>query len=50
MVKTLRDALDAWHVVTTLDALVDSDEEIGDHHARLDYGKCWHTLYDLLLM
>lgn len=35
----LRYILDAWHVITTTDALIDSDEEIGDYHARLDYGK-----------
>ncbi|KAF8898525.1 hypothetical protein BD779DRAFT_1687165 [Infundibulicybe gibba] len=29
----------AWHVITTTDPLVDSDEEIPDEHIRLDYSK-----------
>ncbi|KAF8640482.1 hypothetical protein AX17_000145 [Amanita inopinata Kibby_2008] len=27
----------AWHVVITTDPLVDSDDELGDDHARMDY-------------
>lgn len=29
--------LEAWHLIHTRDVLVDSDEEIGDEHDRLDY-------------
>jgi len=27
----------AWHVVTSTDPLLDSDEELADEHVRLDY-------------
>ncbi|KAF8898518.1 hypothetical protein BD779DRAFT_1666354 [Infundibulicybe gibba] len=27
----------AWHVITTTDPLIDSDDEVGDEHARCDY-------------
>jgi Ino eighty subunit 1 len=30
---------DAWHVVTTTDPLLDSDNEHADEHVRADYGK-----------
>jgi len=34
----------AWHVVLTTDPLVDSDEETGDEHVRLDYIRRLQTL------
>ncbi|KAF8167910.1 hypothetical protein B0H34DRAFT_683630 [Crassisporium funariophilum] len=29
----------AWHIANTTDALMDSDEEVADHHVRLDYSR-----------
>lgn len=28
---------EAWHIITTTDPLIDSDEEVGDEHVRHDY-------------
>jgi Ino eighty subunit 1 len=42
--------LDAWHVVSTTDPLLDSDEET-DHHVRLDYSRLLIMyLYSALLI
>jgi hypothetical protein len=30
---------DAWHMAITTDPLSYSDEEVGDEHVRVDYGK-----------
>jgi hypothetical protein len=37
---------EAWHVITTTDPIIDSDEEIGDEQARQDYS----TLLDFLFV
>ncbi|TDL28352.1 hypothetical protein BD410DRAFT_780848 [Rickenella mellea] len=34
----------AWHIVTTTDPLMDSDDEIADEHVRLDYTRRLQTL------
>ncbi|KAI5116745.1 hypothetical protein M0805_000439 [Coniferiporia weirii] len=34
----------AWHIVTTTDPLMNSDEEQGDEHVRLDYTRRLRTL------
>ena len=39
---TLTRAEDAWHVVSTIDPLVESDEENADEHVRRDYSKFIH--------
>ena len=39
--------VDAWHIISSTDPLVDSDEEMGDHHARLDYGEQNASFYEI---
>lgn len=30
---------ESWHIINAIDPLVDSDDEIGDDHVRLDYSE-----------
>lgn len=39
--------LDAWHVVTTRDPLLDSDDEHGNEYDRRDYGM-WSLIKSIL--